>query len=178
MLLFVRPLASDIEISLDLLSLFGEAKTNVQKSNVFPIQCSEDDITAIQNLLPCELKEFPCKYLGAPLSLKSLSKAQLQPYIDRITARLPSWKVDLLSKEGRQILVQHVLTSMLMYLAMAIDLPPWIIKSIDKIRKGLWRGRKEAKGGHCVVAWLKCASPKSLVVWEFLISNILVGLFA
>jgi hypothetical protein len=59
--LFLQPLASDIEISLDLLSLFGEAsglKTNVQKSNVFPIQCSEDDITAIQNLLPCELKEF------------------------------------------------------------------------------------------------------------------------
>lgn len=27
---------------------------------------------------------------------------------------------------------------------------------IDKIRKGfLWRGRKEAKGGHCLVAWGK-----------------------
>lgn len=41
---FLRPIASDIDLSLDLLNLFGEAsrlKTNVQKSNGFPIQCTE-----------------------------------------------------------------------------------------------------------------------------------------
>jgi hypothetical protein len=67
-----------------------------------------------------------------------------------------------LSKEGR-ILVQHVLTSMVVYLAIAMDLPPWAIKSIDKIRRGfLWRGRKDAKGGHCLVAWSKVCLPKQL----------------
>jgi len=59
--------------------------------------------------------------------------------------------------------VQYVLTTMLIYLAMAIDLPPWAIKAIDKIRRGfVWRGRKEAKGGHCLIAWPKVCRAKEL----------------
>jgi hypothetical protein len=38
--------------------------------------------------------------------------------------------------------------------------PMWVIKEIDKIRKGfLWRGRREVKGGHCMVAWGKVCRP-------------------
>ena len=69
--LFLRPAANDITLTLDILQLFGEAsglKTNVQKSSVLPIQCSDDSISAIQNLLPCEILSFPCRYLGIPLS--------------------------------------------------------------------------------------------------------------
>jgi hypothetical protein len=62
----------------------------------------------------------------------------------------PGWKTDLLAKSGRKILVQYVLTSMLIYLAMVIDIPARGWKAIDKLRRGFfWRGRKEAKGGHC-----------------------------
>jgi hypothetical protein len=49
--------------------------------------------------------------------------------------------------------VQHVLTGTTVYLAMAIHIPQWTLDAIDKIRKCfLWRGRKEPKGGHCLVA--------------------------
>jgi len=52
---------------------------------------------------------------------------------------------------------------MTIYIATAIDLPKWVIDAIDKIRKGfLWRGRKEAKGGHCMVAWSKVCRPLQL----------------
>jgi hypothetical protein len=45
------------------------------------------------------------------------------------------------------------MTGMIVYLAMAVDLPPDALKAIDNIRKGfLWRGRKEVRGGHCLVA--------------------------
>jgi hypothetical protein len=49
---------------------------------------------------------------------------------------------------------------MCVYTAMAIDFPMWVIKEIDKIRKGfLWRGKREVKGGHYMVAWGKCVDP-------------------
>jgi hypothetical protein len=49
---------------------------------------------------------------------------------------------------------------MLIYLAMAVDIPPGSLKVIDKIRKGfIWRGRKDVRGGHCLVAWGRVCRP-------------------
>ena len=124
--IFLRPTASDISITMDILQLFGEAsglKTNVLKSSVHPIQCLEEDIAILNNHLPYQISDFPCKYLGVPLSPLKLSKAQVQPIIDKIADRLPGWKADLLTKAGRCILVQYVLTSMMIYLLLALDLP-------------------------------------------------------
>ena len=109
------------------------------------------------------MSEFPCKYLGLPLSLKKLTKAQIQPITDKIAYQLPSWKADLMIRAGRRVQVQFVLTAMLVYLVMAIEFPPWAIKAVDKFRRGfLWRGRREAKGGHCLVAWGKACRPTEL----------------
>ena len=91
--IFLRPSASDIEITLDILQLFGEAsglKTNVQKCSVMPKQCTEEDKSVLQEHLPCQISDFPCKYLGVPLSPLKLTKAQIQPIIEKIGDRLPS----------------------------------------------------------------------------------------
>jgi hypothetical protein len=78
----------------------------------------------------------------------------VRPIVDIIADQLPGWKADLMTRAGRKVQVQYVLTGMLIYLAMAVNIPPWAIKAINKIRSGfLWRGRKEARGGHCLVAW-------------------------
>ena len=157
--IFLRPAARDINTTLDILHWFGEAsglRNNAQKSSVFPIRCADQELAVLQELLPCEISNFPCKYLGLPLTLKKLTKEQVQPLIDRISNQLPGWKADLMTRAGRKVQVQFVVTGMIIYLAMAIDFPSWALKAIDKIRRGfLWRGRKEAKGGHCLVA--KCA---------------------
>jgi hypothetical protein len=52
--LFLRPLGSDIEITLDILQLFGSAyglTTKLQKSSVLHIRCNEEDKATLQEAL-------------------------------------------------------------------------------------------------------------------------------
>jgi len=116
--------------------------------------------TLLQESLPCQISEFRFKYRGVPLSPHKITKAQAQPIVEKIADRLSSWKADLLTKAGRLILVQYVLTSMLIYILLALELPPCALKAIDKIRRGfLWKGRKDARGGHYLFDWPKVTRP-------------------
>jgi hypothetical protein len=68
-----------------------------------------------------------------------------------------------MTRAGRVVQVQHVLTTMLVYLVMSTDLPIWAIKAINKVRRGfIWRGRKESNGGHCLIAWPKVCRSREL----------------
>jgi hypothetical protein len=45
---------------------------------------------------------------------------------------------------------------------MSLDIPVKTILAIEKIIRGfLWKGRKDVKGGHCLVAWDKVCTPKA-----------------
>jgi hypothetical protein len=125
---------------------------------------SHDDLAFVHDHLPCRLDEFTVKYLGLPLSLKKLTKSQLQPLIfDRLADLLPGWKAELTIRAGRAVLVQSMLTATIIYHAMALDLPSWALKAMDKIgRNFLWHDKIEANGGHCLVAWSKVSRPKEL----------------
>lgn len=115
------------------------------------------------NLLPCPISEFPCKNLGLPLSVRKLSRAHFQTIVDRVASHLPVWKAELMTKAGRATYVQFVMKAKMIYASLALDLLAWAIKAIDKLRKGfLWRGRKEANVGHCLLAWSKVTRPKDL----------------
>jgi hypothetical protein len=164
--LFIQPEETDIALTMDILHLFGVAsglKTNLQKSNVLSIRCEEQDFHVVQQQLPCALAVLPCKYLGLPLVITKLKKEHLQPIIDRMVDLLPGWKADLLTRAGRKVHAQFVRTATIIYLAMALDLPQWAHKAMDKIRLSyFWRGHKEAKGGHCLVAQDKVWKPTDL----------------
>ncbi|GJN13770.1 hypothetical protein PR202_gb00513 [Eleusine coracana subsp. coracana] len=53
--------------------------------------------------------------------------------------------------------------AMPIYTLIALDIPKWVIKALEKIiRAFLWRGRKEVRGGHCPIAWDRVARPLRL----------------
>lgn len=48
---------------------------------------------------------------------------------------------------GHAVMVCFVLTTMPIYMLVAIKVPKWFIRTIDKIRRGfLWKGRKDING--------------------------------
>jgi len=117
----------------------------------------------VDSTLHCPVSAFPSNYLGLPISDKKLRKRDLLVWIEKIANKLPGWKAPLLSLAGRAVLVKAVLTAIPIYLLIALKVPKWFICSIDKIRRNfLWKGRKEANGGCCLVAWEKVMHPLDL----------------
>ena len=109
----------------------------------------------------CSVQALPITYLGLPISLRALTRTELQPLIDWIAEQLPTWKAALLRRAGRLTLVNCRLWAMPIFHLMALDLPPWFFKCIDKLQRGFfWRGVEDAKGGCCLVAWHIICLPK------------------
>ncbi|GJN25111.1 hypothetical protein PR202_gb12898 [Eleusine coracana subsp. coracana] len=70
------------------------------------IHYEERDIEMVQQHMECALQDFPCRYLGLPLSLRRLTRNDLQPYLDKITDVLSGWKASLMARSGRLIMVK------------------------------------------------------------------------
>lgn len=100
-----------------------------------PISCNDIPLEVITETLPCTVVEFPCIYLGLPLSHKKLEKAYLMLWIEKVASKLPGWKAGHMNKAGCATLVRFVLLAVQMYLLIARNVPKWFIKAVEKIQK-------------------------------------------
>ena len=164
--IFITPTAHDISNLADTLQSFGEATglvTNIAKSSISSIRSEDIDLAAILEDFPAAITQFPIKYLGLPLSLDRLRRADIQPYIDKMASRLQPWQGRFFNRAGCTALVKSVLSSMPIFLLTAIKADKGMLKAFDKIRRGmLWNCSENVSGGKCKVGWDKVCRPKIL----------------
>ena len=104
-----------------------------------------------------------CGAATLQLHTRSLQKIHVQPLIERIGQRLQKWKGRWLNKARCLTIVTLVVSSMLSYHLMVFPLFTWARRKIDKIRISfLWKGKKNANGGHCLVNWPTVTKLKDL----------------
>lgn len=69
-------------------------------------------------------------------------------------SRLTTWKGWLLSRGGRLILVNSVLSTLTFYFMAVYGFPEWVINRFDRMRRAfLWKGMDGINGFHCPVSW-------------------------
>jgi hypothetical protein len=138
---FIKPTVEDVYTAARILADFGHASgliTNRSKCEVYPIQCEGINIEEIMAPFSCPVQSFPCKYLGLPLHFKKLKRVDVQPLIDKVANRLPSWKGKFLNRAGRLKLVNAVLSAVPTYFLTMFSPKKWLIKHLDKIRRGFF----------------------------------------
>jgi hypothetical protein len=101
--LFINPTMQDVQGLCDILEGFGCATgliTNLAKSSIMPISCGDIDIDGLAQAIGNPVNPFPYIYLGMPLSLKSLTKADWQALLDKVDNYLATWKARMMNKAG------------------------------------------------------------------------------
>jgi hypothetical protein len=163
LVVFLAPTIRDLRCLRAVLDCFAGASglvTNVDKCLATPIRCSKEDIAQVQQIFPCRIAPFPCRYLGVPLSIYKLRHAQDQPIIDVVARKIPFWKSGLLTSSGRALLTKVTLSAVPIHVSILTCLSPWATERIDKIRRAfLWTGKETAGGGHYRLAWQTVCSP-------------------
>jgi hypothetical protein len=143
-ILFASPTVLEARVIARIMTIFGDAsglKTNLSKCSITPIHGAHELLNELQEVLHCQISQFPITYLGIPLSTGPILRSYIRPIIDKVTVKLPGWKGPLMPKSGQLVLTKAVLSMMPTYTLMAAQLPAWAIEGIDKIRRRfVWTG--------------------------------------
>jgi hypothetical protein len=166
LIVFVSPETQDLTVLRRVLELFKESSglgCILAKCLMVAICCSEEQVQNSALHFPCEVAQFAIRYLGLPLSVMKLPKAVLQPLMDRVADKLPTWKGQLLHHSDRLALIKVTLTTIPIYMAISVGLWQWLLKGIHKICKYfLWTGFDLVQNSKCMVAWSGVQRPLHL----------------
>lgn len=127
--LFINPCKNELDATQAILLAFGKISglfTNFSKSSAYPICCDDQLIAEVLSDFDGTIDTLPCKYLGLPLSLRKLKRADFQILIDKIAAKIAGWKGKLMNKAGRLVLINSVLTSITTYFLTLFAPSKWI----------------------------------------------------
>ncbi|KAJ4784621.1 RNA-directed DNA polymerase (reverse transcriptase)-related family protein [Rhynchospora pubera] len=165
-MLFFKPTLQQATFFKLIFASFAKASglcLNSAKSDLATLNCTDTVTHSLASLLGCRIKNFPLRYLGLPLSHKSLSALDYDLLLSKFRAKLQGWAASLLSIAGRLVLINSCLSSLPTYFMSVFKLPLWVIKKIDAIRRSfLWHGSVAAKRKLIFVDWKLVTKPKNV----------------
>jgi hypothetical protein len=164
--IFIAPSKHDVQNLTAILQGFGEVTglcTNFHKSSVVPICCHNIDLDDILHGTPVLRTSFPLKYLGLPLSIRFLRRADFQSLQDKAAQKIPSWNGKLVNLVGHNTLVKSVLASQAIYHFTSLNVPTGSMLNMKKMERAFfWAGTGKVTGGQCKVNCDIVCRPKNL----------------
>ena len=115
--------AHHVSSMMDIFSDFSSLRLNRAKSTVVGIGLPPETLAQISEILSTLVASLPIRYLGIPLTAGRMRSAEWQPVTTKIDARLEGWHARLLSRGGRLVLLQSVLTAIPTYFMAIAPMP-------------------------------------------------------
>lgn len=135
-------------------------RISMEKTTMYMGGVPTDIRLEIESRFQFKSGQLPVRYLGLPLTTKSMSSSDYQPLLETIRNRISSWKNRFLSYAGRLELLGSVLWSISSFWLSAFRLPKACIQEIDKICSAfLWSG-SDLNPRKAKVAWEAVCRPK------------------
>ena len=146
-----------------ILNLFHDVsglKINLVKSRIFGIGIPMGDVANVARAINCSYGSLPFSYLGLPVG-KSMNKVDAwNDVVGKLSKRLATWKINLLSIGGRLTLVKSVLGSLPLYYLSIFRAPISVISHIEALRRRFFWGFKENEKKIFWVRWQKILAGK------------------
>jgi hypothetical protein len=141
---FVEGTRAEAQALCYMVKIFGDIsglKLNGEKSSLVCFGLSDQEQGALSEILGTPHTNLPIRYLGLPLRCLKLRKSDWNFLFDKISIKLEGWNSRFLSKGGRLILLNSIITSIPVFYFSLFKAPKSIWKCIDLMRKRFfWKG--------------------------------------
>ena len=97
----------------------------------------------MKDMLGCMVSKLSISYLGIPLGANLNRVRTWQPVIEKIKKRLSGWKMHMLSKAGRLVLIKYVLNNLALYYLSLLRMLKAVAKEIIAIQRRFFQGKQE-----------------------------------
>lgn len=111
-MVFMDGQEASLEGVMEVLDMFGcisGMKINAEKSSLFIGGNTSDIFYQTASSYGFPIVQLPIRYLGLPLTTKTMNRMDYEPLIDRIRLRMLSWANKALSFAGRLQLIKSVI---------------------------------------------------------------------
>ncbi|KAG7585320.1 Reverse transcriptase domain [Arabidopsis thaliana x Arabidopsis arenosa] len=162
-LVFTDGSASSLQGIMTVLEDFGRISglfINTSKSSIFTAGRNTLGIQEEAERLGIPKESLPIRYLGLPLTTKTMTRQDYEPLVDRIRSRFLCWSSKRLSFAGRLQLIQSVITSVINFWCSIFRLPKGCFDVIGSMCNAfLWSG-SPTDHSKTKVAWEDVCKPK------------------
>jgi hypothetical protein len=124
-------------------------KINFEKSNLIPINISNQRAQELANIFGCAVASMPFTYLGLPMGTTKPAVIDLLPLLSRIERKVTSSTL-LMSHDRKLAYVNAIITSIANFTMCTIEINPKILQYIEKMRRRVLWSEKTDDGEKCV----------------------------
>ncbi|KAL4584334.1 hypothetical protein LXL04_008933 [Taraxacum kok-saghyz] len=113
---------------------------SMEKSKLFGVGITEEELSAMAQIMGCSHDKLPTTFLGIPLGVNMKRVNSWKPLIDKFNKKMSIWKRKTLSIGGRHTIVSNILGNMGNYWFSLFPVPATVIKHLEGLRRDFFWG--------------------------------------